>query len=686
MLHRAVAGVAPPAIPLPTASSHTPPVPAPMLPPARAAAARLITPFDLSPLVVVPTFGFGRLLKFVRPAWWVWGFRAGHFLLLRRRSRACLPRRSPCVVYAQDPLSARAALDLRREGRDVRVVLAVHYNGSQADEWVDSGLIAPGGRLYRQIARLEQEVLPAVDHLVVPSDFMRREVLARVPAAAAVPMSHLPNFADDPADDPSADAASGAEPAGDLITLGALEPRKNHAFVLRVLAECHRMGHPYRLAVVGDGPLRGPLRALAERLGVAASVDFRGYVPGAARLLPRYRAYVHGATIENLPIALLEALAAGRPLFAPPVGGIPEVFCDGVEGRYWPLDDPREAARRLTEVLESPPAYAACARAARARYEARFTAERVVPAVLETLLPERLYEELPEELPEDGRAPAGAPATADREQHFIAPPARWPRPQLGELWTSRDLLFFFVLRDLKVRYAQTVLGAGWAVLQPVTAMAIFTIVFGRFARVPSDGMPYAAFALTALVPWTFFAAALTGASNSLVLNTHLLTKIYCPRLTIPVSPVLAALVDFAVAFTVLLGVLAAYGIVPSPWTVAVLPLLLLITVMTAAGVGSLLAALHVQYRDVRHVTPFLLQIWMYASPVVYSTTLVPARYRIPYALNPMAGVIEAMRAVLLGTGPMPWTALGIGLASSALMLVGGVLYFRHVERVFADVA
>ncbi|GJG86436.1 transport permease protein [Gemmatimonadetes bacterium T265] len=280
----------------------------------------------------------------------------------------------------------------------------------------------------------------------------------------------------------------------------------------------------------------------------------------------------------------------------------------------------------------------------------------------------------------------GAAAPADRAEYLIAPPPRWPRPRLAELWTARDLLRFLVWRDVKVRYAQTALGAGWAVLQPVMAMVVFTVIFGRFARVPSDGAPYAAFSLAALVPWTFFASALTGASNSLVLHTHLLTKIYLPRLTIPVSPVLAALIDFGVAFVVLLLLLAGYRIAPSPWTVVMLPVLLLLVATTAAGVGSWLAALHVQYRDVRHLAPFLLQVWMYASPVVYPTTIVPRRYRLLYALNPMAGVIDTFRALLLGTGPVPWTELLVGGASGAVMLAGGVLYFRHVERVFADVA
>ncbi|GJG86435.1 hypothetical protein tb265_16160 [Gemmatimonadetes bacterium T265] len=353
--------------------------------------AQLVTPFDLSPLVFVPTFGFGRVLKLVRPAWWAWWYRRGHFALLRRRLTACLPRETRTVVYAQDPLSARAALDLRRAGWDVRVVLVIHYNRSQADEWVAGGFIRRGGRLYREIVRLEREVLPAVDHLIVPSDFMGHEVLARVPSVAGVPTTRVPNGAGDPTAgltrvDRNAAAAAPGPPAGDLLSIGALEPRKNHAFLLRVLAACHRAGHPYRLAIAGEGPLRGDLEALAARLGLTRHVTLLGNVPDAARLLPRYRAYVHGATLENLPIAFLEALAAGRPLFAAAVGGIPEVFTDGVEGRHWKLTDPRGAAEMLSAVLESPTVYAAYARAARARYEAYFTPAHVVPPLLGAVL------------------------------------------------------------------------------------------------------------------------------------------------------------------------------------------------------------------------------------------------------------------------------------------------------------
>lgn len=248
------------------------------------------------------------------------------------------------------------------------------------------------------------------------------------------------------------------------------------------------------------------------------------------------------------------------------------------------------------------------------------------------------------------------------------------------------MLLHLVWRDVKSRYSQTVLGAGWAVLQPVLSMIVFSIIFGRFARVPSDGVPYPVFSLTALVPWAYFSSALTGSSNSLVVSRSLLTKVYFPRLLIPASPVLAALVDFGIAFGVLLLVMAGYGMYPTPHVLWILPLVLAIVSMTAMGAGSWLAALNVQYRDVRHVSPFLVQIWMYASPIVYSIALVPESYRTAYALNPLAGAITGFRAALLGTPAPTWTQLGLSTVGAVAILVAGTLYFRRTERVFADVA
>lgn len=278
------------------------------------------------------------------------------------------------------------------------------------------------------------------------------------------------------------------------------------------------------------------------------------------------------------------------------------------------------------------------------------------------------------------------PAAGSAAHHHLAPAGRWPRIDVREHWAARGLFGFLIWRDVKVRYAQTVLGAGWAVLQPVLAMVVFTVIFGRFARIPSDGVPYPAFSLAALVPWTYFATALAGASNSLLLSPHLLTKVYFPRLAIPMAPVLASLLDFSIALTVLLLVLSWFHILPSAWAVLVVPSLMLVGVMTVTGVGCFLAALNVQYRDVKYVTPFLVQVWMYATPIVYPLSLVPREYRVVYALNPMVGVISGFRAVLLANGPIPWSAILPGALSSVVLFVLGVLYFQHIERVFADVA
>lgn len=288
--------------------------------------------------------------------------------------------------------------------------------------------------------------------------------------------------------------------------------------------------------------------------------------------------------------------------------------------------------------------------------------------------------------PVAGVAPPHPPERASAPTLVIEPAGRWPTIDLRELWAYRGLFFFLVWRDVKVRYAQTVLGAGWAILQPVLTMLVFTVIFGRFASIPSDGVPYAVFSLAALVPWTYFSTALSGASNSLVSSTNLITKVYFPRLVIPFAPVLAGLVDFAIALVVLGLVMVGYGIAPTPLALLVVPLLVAGMVLTAAGVGCWLSALNIQYRDVKHVTPFLVQVWMYASPIVYPMSLVPERYRAIYALNPMAGIVEGFRAVLLGTSAVSWPTIGLSLLVGAVLFVTGALYFRRTERVFADVA
>lgn len=283
------------------------------------------------------------------------------------------------------------------------------------------------------------------------------------------------------------------------------------------------------------------------------------------------------------------------------------------------------------------------------------------------------------------RAPRVLSGVTGRPVVVIQATGWWPGLKLAELWAYRSLLLFLVWRDVKVKYAQTVFGAGWAILQPVLTMLVFTAIFGIFAGIPSDGVPYSVFALSALVPWLYFSHAITGASNSLIASHNLITKVYFPRLVIPFAPLLAGLVDFACGFVFLIGLMLIQGFAPTTHTVLLLPLLLAVMIATAAGVGCWLAALNIQYRDVGYVVPFLLQIWMYCSPVFYPASLVPERYHALYGLNPMVGVIEGFRSVLLGTGSVAWSILQVSAAVAATVFVTGVIYFRRTERVFADV-
>ena len=268
----------------------------------------------------------------------------------------------------------------------------------------------------------------------------------------------------------------------------------------------------------------------------------------------------------------------------------------------------------------------------------------------------------------------------------IQPSGRWRGPDMPELYEYRNLFFFLVWRDIKVRYAQTVMGAGWAIIQPIMQMVVFTLIFGNFASVPSDGIPYPIFSLAALVPWTYFSTALAGSSGSLVSNPSLVTKIYFPRLVIPFAPVLAGLVDFAISFVILILMLVAFGMAPSLTALVAVPVTMLVALMTVSGTGCWLAALNIKYRDVKHVVPFLTQIWMYMSPIVYPVSLVPEHLRPIYALNPMVGVIEGFRAGMLGHMEVPWWMIGMSLGSGALLLVTGMFYFRKTESTFADVA
>jgi lipopolysaccharide transport system permease protein len=266
----------------------------------------------------------------------------------------------------------------------------------------------------------------------------------------------------------------------------------------------------------------------------------------------------------------------------------------------------------------------------------------------------------------------------------IRPSKGWVSLDLKSLWEYRELLYFLTWRDIKVRYKQTILGAAWAILQPLVSMLIFSIFFGRLVKVPSDGIPYPLFSFAALVPWTFFANGLNLSSNSLISSANLLKKVYFPRLAIPLATVLAGVVDFVLAFTVLLGMIAFYGVRPTIniiWT----PLLLLLALVTSLGVGLWLSALNVKYRDVRYVVPFLIQVWLFSTPVAYPSSLLSEPWRTVYALNPMVGVVEGFRWALLGTNTAPGLMVLASAAAAVLILITGALYFRYMERTFADV-
>jgi lipopolysaccharide transport system permease protein len=275
-------------------------------------------------------------------------------------------------------------------------------------------------------------------------------------------------------------------------------------------------------------------------------------------------------------------------------------------------------------------------------------------------------------------------ADRPKEMVLILRPTRgWGSLNLQDLWTYRELIYFLTWRDLKVRYKQTVLGAAWAILQPLLSMVVFSIFFGGLLRVSSDNVPYPIFSYTALLPWGMFSKALTDAGRSLVMNRNMITKVYFPRLVVPISSVLASLVDFAIAFVVLLGMMWYFKIVPTAaiWT---LPLFLLLALITALGVGLWLSAMNVVYRDVGYILPFLTQFWFYLTPVVYPASKVPESWRLIYALNPMVGVIEGFRWALLATPTAPGPMLLVSATIALLLLVSGLFYFRRMERVFAD--
>jgi lipopolysaccharide transport system permease protein len=266
----------------------------------------------------------------------------------------------------------------------------------------------------------------------------------------------------------------------------------------------------------------------------------------------------------------------------------------------------------------------------------------------------------------------------------IEPASSWPEIGLRELWEYRELLYFLTWRDIKVRYKQTVLGAAWAVIQPLFMMLVFSVFFGKLAGVPSDGIPYPVFTFCGLLPWQLFAYSVTQASNSLVGSQNLITKVYFPRLVVPISAVLGGVVDFAVAFVLLLGMLFFYGIV-SGWQILALPGLVLLAVLAALAVGLWLSALNVQYRDVRYTITFLVQFWLFATPVAYPSSIVPEKWRVLYALNPMVGVVDGFRWAMLGKPESPGVPLLTSAIVVVLLLTGGLYYFRRLEQQFADI-
>lgn len=274
--------------------------------------------------------------------------------------------------------------------------------------------------------------------------------------------------------------------------------------------------------------------------------------------------------------------------------------------------------------------------------------------------------------------------TGDCPAIRIAPSRGWAALKLHELWEYRELLYFFIWRDVKVRYKQTALGIAWAVLQPFFTMVIFSLFFGGLAKMPSDGVPYPIFAYTALIPWTFFAYGVAQASNSLVTNSNLINKVYFPRLAIPIASVLGGLIDFVPAFIVLLGMMFYYGLYPGIH-VLWLPAFLLLSLITSLGIGIGLSALNVHYRDVRYTVPFLIQCWLFATPIAYPSSLLSEPWRTVYAVNPMVGVVEGFRWALLNTGSPPGPMIVVSSVAALTLLVSAALYFRLMERSFADV-
>ena len=267
---------------------------------------------------------------------------------------------------------------------------------------------------------------------------------------------------------------------------------------------------------------------------------------------------------------------------------------------------------------------------------------------------------------------------------LVRPSKGWASLNLGELWRYRELVYFFIWRDIKVRYKQTLLGAAWAIIQPFFVMVIFNIFFGKLAKIPSDGIPYPIFSYVALLPWQLFENGVRKAGNSLVSGRNLLTKVYFPRLAIPIATVIAGLVDFALALTILLGMMWFYDYSPTKW-ILFTPLLLILALVTALGTGLWLSALNVTYRDIGYIIPFIIRVWFFLTPITYSASIVPEEYQTIYALNPMTGVIQGFRWAMLGVGEPPSVLILASTVAAVSIMISGLFYFRRMERTFADV-
>jgi lipopolysaccharide transport system permease protein len=267
---------------------------------------------------------------------------------------------------------------------------------------------------------------------------------------------------------------------------------------------------------------------------------------------------------------------------------------------------------------------------------------------------------------------------------YIKPSKGLAALNLRDLWIYRELVFFMVWRDVKVKYKQTLLGMAWAVIQPIMTMLVFTFLFDRVAKLPTDGIPYPVFSFTALLPWGLFIVALNQGSRSLVAHNNMVTKIYFPRLILPMSSVFAGLVDFAIAFVILIVLMIYFQVTPAYHLLWTLPLFLLLAIITALGVALWLSAINVKYRDVNHALPFLTQFWLFVTPVAYSASVISEKWQLLYSLNPMAGVVNGFRWALLGTGNGPDAALWVSVAISILIFISGLFYFRSMEKTFAD--